>query len=69
VVFDCIIGRRQGREVLATFSASGAAAAPANHLAEVVEAFEQATGTALEQLAQHAAQAAREDLRRTTSSR
>ena len=65
VVLDCIIGRRQGREVLATFSASGAAAAPANRLADVVGAFEQATGTALEQLAQQAVQAVRADLQRS----
>jgi cholesterol transport system auxiliary component len=69
VVLDCIIGHRQGREVLATFSASGTASASANHLAQVVEAFEQATGAALEQLAQQAAQTAREDQRRSSSGR
>ena len=65
VVLDCIIGRRQGREVLATFTASGAAAAPTNHLAEVVAAFEQATGTALEQLSQQALQTVRADPQRS----
>jgi cholesterol transport system auxiliary component len=62
VALDCILGRRQGREVLATFNASGTAAAAANRLSEVVSAFEQAVGTALESLAQQTGQAARGDL-------
>jgi cholesterol transport system auxiliary component len=62
VLLDCIIGRRQGRDVLATFTASGASAAPANRLGEVVGAFEQATGTALESLSQQAEQAVRGDV-------
>ena len=61
VVLDCVIGRRQGREVLATFTASGSAAAVANRQAEVVAAFEQATGTALQALSQQAEQAVRAD--------
>src|SRR5215468_4530698 len=64
VVLDCILGRRAGREVLATFTVSGDATAPANHLSQVVAAFEQATGTALEGLAQQTAQAVRADLER-----
>ena len=67
VVLDCILGRRQGRDVLATFTASGESAAPANHLSQVVVAFEQATGTALEALAQQAAQVARGDVRRAAN--
>ncbi len=61
VVLDCIMGRREGREVVTTFVASGSASAGANRLAEVVAAFEQAAGTALTALAQQAAQAARND--------
>lgn len=61
VVLDCIMGRREGREVVATFVASGSAAAGANRLSEVVGAFEQAAGAALTALAQQAAQAARSD--------
>jgi cholesterol transport system auxiliary component len=64
VVFDCVVGRRQGREVLATFTAAGSAAAIANRQAEVVAAFEQATGTALQALSQQAEQAVRADLQR-----
>jgi len=62
VVLDCVVGRRQGREVLATFTASGSAAAVANRQAEVVAAFEQASGTALQALSQQAEQAVRADL-------
>ena len=61
VVFDCIMGRREGREVVATFVAAGSATASANRLAAVVAAFEQAAGAALTTLAQQAAQAARSD--------
>jgi cholesterol transport system auxiliary component len=64
VVLDCTLGRRQGREVLSTFTVAGEAAAPANHLSQVVAAFEQATGTALGALAQQAAQVARGDVQR-----
>ena len=64
VVLHCIVGRREGREVLATFTVSGTAAAAANRLGEVVLAFEQATGTALEALSQQTAQAVRADLER-----
>ena len=61
VVLDCIMGRREGREVVATFVASGSAAATANRLSEVVDAFEQAAGAALTALGQQAAAAARGD--------
>ncbi|MBS0379299.1 MAG: membrane integrity-associated transporter subunit PqiC [Proteobacteria bacterium] len=47
VVFDCVIGRRDGREVVGTFVVTGSAAASANRLGEVVAAFEQATDQAL----------------------
>jgi len=47
VVFDCVVGRRDGREVVGSFVVSGSAAASANRLGEVVSAFEQATDQAL----------------------
>jgi cholesterol transport system auxiliary component len=59
VALDCILGRREGRDVLATFVASGTARAAANRLSDVVAAFEQAVGTALTALSQQAAQAVR----------
>jgi cholesterol transport system auxiliary component len=64
VVLDCIVGRREGREVLATFIASGTAAAAANRLGEVVIAFERATGTALQALSQQTEQTVRSDVER-----
>jgi cholesterol transport system auxiliary component len=59
VTLDCILGTRAGRDVVATFVASGAALATANRLSEVVSAFEQATGAALGALSQQAEQAVR----------
>ena len=59
VTLDCIIGRRAGRDVVATFVVSGATLATANRLSDVVSAFEQATGAALGALSQQAAQAVR----------
>jgi cholesterol transport system auxiliary component len=64
VVIDCLIGRGEGREVIATFSVSGSATASANRLSEVVAAFEQASGAALNSLASQAAQAVRDDEQR-----
>ena len=61
VVLECVVGRREGREVLTTFTAAGSAAAAANRLGEVVMAFEQATGVALEALSQQTEQAVRAD--------
>ena len=61
VVLDAMVGRRSGRELLAAFTVSGTAAAAANRLGEVVVAFEQATGTALEALSQQTEQAVRAD--------
>jgi cholesterol transport system auxiliary component len=64
VVIDCLVGRGEGREVIANFSASGSASAAANRLSEVVTAFEQASGTALDSLASQTAQAVRGDEQR-----
>ena len=59
VTLDCIMGRRAGRDVVATFAVSGAQLATANRLSDVVSAFEQATGAALGALSQQAPQAVR----------
>jgi cholesterol transport system auxiliary component len=64
VVLDCIVGRGEGREVIASFSASGSVTAAANRQSEVVAAFEQAADAALASLAQQAAQAVRDDAQR-----
>jgi ABC-type uncharacterized transport system auxiliary subunit len=64
VMLDCIVGRRDGRAVIATFLASGSASAAANHLGDVVSAFEQATGTALLSLSEQSLAAVRADAAR-----
>jgi cholesterol transport system auxiliary component len=61
VTLQCTIGRREGREVVATFIARGQAPAAENRLSAVVAAFETATGTALTSLSQQAARAAQAD--------
>jgi cholesterol transport system auxiliary component len=60
VVLDCIVGRREGRDVLATFVVTGKASASANRLGEVVTAFEQATSQALDSLGQQLLTAVRD---------
>jgi cholesterol transport system auxiliary component len=59
VQLDCTVGRREGREVVATFTAAGSAPAAANRLAEVIAAFEQSAGEALTSLSQQTGQAVR----------
>jgi len=54
--------------VLTTFSAAGNAPAAANRLTEVVAAFEQATGAALDALVRQSAQAVRPDVQRASRS-
>ena len=61
VMFDCMIGRREGREPVSSFVVSGSAPATQNRRAEVVGAFEQAVGSALVALRQQALQAVRSD--------
>jgi ABC-type uncharacterized transport system auxiliary subunit len=57
VIFDCTVGRRAGREVIASFVAEGSASAAANRLGEVVAAFEEASNKALDEIALNSAQA------------
>jgi cholesterol transport system auxiliary component len=59
VVFDCTLGRREGREVIASFVVQGTAGAAADRMGDVVTAFEQATGAALTSLSQQAGEAVR----------
>ena len=62
VVLDCIVGKREGREVIANFLAEGSAAANANRMSAVVPAFESATNAALDSLAAQTATAVRASL-------
>ncbi len=62
VVLECVLARREAREVVTSFSVEGSATAGANRQAAVVAAFEQATGAALQGLAAHSLEAAAADL-------
>jgi ABC-type uncharacterized transport system auxiliary subunit len=59
VAFDCMLGRRQDRTVIADFLAEGSAQATANKLSAVVAAFETATNAALDSLSAQALSAVR----------
>lgn len=59
VVFDCVVGKREDREIVASFLAEGSAQAGANRLGAVVAAFEMATNTALDSMTMQTAGAVR----------
>jgi cholesterol transport system auxiliary component len=59
VVLDCIIGKREGREVITSFLAESSVPATANRLGAVVAAFEAATNAALDSMQTQAAAAIR----------
>lgn len=59
VTLDCTLGAEEGREVLASFVASGSATARANRLGEVVAAFQRATDQALASMSQQSSAAVR----------
>ena len=59
VKLDCIIGRREGREVVASFVAEGSSVAARNRLADVVAAFESAANAALHSMSDHALEVVR----------
>ena len=59
VTLDCTLGKEEGRDIIATFVASGSAVASANRLGEVVAAFQQATAAAMTSLSQQVSAAAR----------
>jgi ABC-type uncharacterized transport system auxiliary subunit len=57
VAFDCALGRRADRVLLASFTAQGAAVASAKRVGATVAAFEEAANTALSELAADSAAA------------
>lgn len=59
VTLDCTLGKEDGRDIIATFVASGSAVASANRLGEVVAAFQQATDAAMASLSRQTLAAAR----------
>ena len=64
VVLDCLVGKREGREVIANFLAIGSARAATNRMSAVVPAFEAATNAALDSLAAKTVEAVRSSLAR-----
>lgn len=67
VVLDCLVGKREGREVVANFLATGTTRATANRMSAVVPAFEAATNAALDSLAVKTAEAVRNSLAHETA--
>jgi cholesterol transport system auxiliary component len=61
VAFDCTLGRRSDREVLASFAAEGVADAEANRVNAVIAAFESAADSALDSMATQAVAALKTD--------
>lgn len=59
VALDCTLGRRSDREIVASFTAEGAAQAADNRLGAVVAALEQAAGMALDVIAARSAETVR----------
>ena len=59
VVLDCIVGKREGREVIKSFLAESTVPASANKLSAVVTAFESATNAALDSLSTQTIEAVR----------
>ncbi|MDE2263036.1 MAG: membrane integrity-associated transporter subunit PqiC [Gammaproteobacteria bacterium] len=63
VTLDCTLGKEEGRDIVATFVASGSAVAGANRLGAVVAAFQQATNAAMAALSQETSAAIRRGAR------
>ncbi|HEY4210059.1 MAG TPA: ABC-type transport auxiliary lipoprotein family protein [Steroidobacteraceae bacterium] len=59
VALECTVGRRSGRDVIASFLVEGSAKADSNRLAQVVAAFERATSVALASLSTRTVDAVR----------
>lgn len=68
VVLDCIVGKREGREVIGSFLAEGSATASANKMSAVVPAFETAANSALDSMATQTLEAMRNSLAHKTAS-
>ena len=64
VVLDCMVGRREGREVIASFLAEGSAPAATNRMSAVVAAFESAANSAIDSLSSQALEAVRGAMQR-----
>lgn len=61
VVLECLLGRGDSRDVIASYVAEGTATPAENRLTEVVAAFQIASSAALKSLSDHAFEAVRSD--------
>lgn len=66
VVLECLLGRGDARDVIASYVAEGTATPAANRLADVVAAFQSASDAALKTLSERALEAVRADTHRTS---
>lgn len=67
VVLDCIVGKREGREIISSFLAEGSTTASANKMSAVVPAFETAANAAIDSMATQTLEAIRSSLARKTA--
>lgn len=67
VVLDCLVGKREDREVIGSFLAAGSAQASANKMSAVVPAFETAANAAIDSMATQTLEAVRNSLARKTA--
>ena len=67
VALDCIVGKREGREIIASFLAEGSATATANKLSAVVAAFETAANAALDSVSIQTLEAVRTTITHRTA--
>jgi cholesterol transport system auxiliary component len=67
VVLDCLVGKREGREVVGSFLAEGTARASANTMSGVVPAFEAAVNDAIDSMASQTLNAVRNSLAHKTA--
>jgi ABC-type uncharacterized transport system auxiliary subunit len=68
VVLDCIVGKREGREVVGSFLAEGTAVASVNKMSGVIPAFETATNAALDSMASQTLDIVRTSMAHKTAS-
>ena len=67
VVLDCIVGKREGREVIGSFLAEGSAPASANKMSAVIPAFETAANAAIDSMTTQALETIRGSLAHKTA--
>lgn len=67
VVLDCLVGKREDREVISSFLATGSAQASTNKMSAVVPAFETAANAAIDSMATQTLEAVRNSLAHKTA--